>query len=359
MALTAYDALRHVKHALSSEELPSVGGQRILNDAGEYMVGMHPWKWLEGTQSYVDLNKDQDHIWLPENLREVMSIVATDGLNLSVSMTTPQELAIRRASTVNTALHYWVTPVWQMRGRPKHVFVKSTQTVEDNVGPTISDGSLSIAFRSDASRQEPVGNTYYFKRGAGAAETTENLVAAINASDLSVVARIEQTSTYKGGFRVTGTYSGAADRDYWAFNTDTMISAGVDEFPGVVGGAPQPRLDLWPTPTAYKKDAMVVYYRRGWETIRHDDQAIGVPTWLESLYLACVRAVALGYERDNEADVNARLSMVRRGPLFNDAARRDSLLVTTLGAMQGGAVQYDNGINPMWNFDNINNPVNY
>jgi len=52
MTLTAKEALGHVRHALSSDKMPTVGGLRILNDAGESLVNMHSCGGLKGRRLF-------------------------------------------------------------------------------------------------------------------------------------------------------------------------------------------------------------------------------------------------------------------------------------------------------------------
>ena len=123
------------------------------------------------------------------------------------------------------------------------------------------------------------------------------------------------------------------------------------------GGAPRPRLDLWPTPGADKVDGLTAYFRAGWRSIRGDKDTISVPAFMEPLYIQMVRTFALGYERDSEADISRRLSGLRNSTMFKDCRTRDSLLRPSYGpSINGAAAGELTGASAMWNFGDIGGP---
>ncbi|WP_291813841.1 hypothetical protein [Limnobacter sp.] len=360
MALSAREALAHVKHALSSDQMPSVGGLRILNDAGELLVNMHSWRWLEGVQVDVDLHADQPYVWLPENVREITALVATSTLNTAITLTTPMELAQRRASTVSTSFHYWGALVFAPKSTPREqrCTVSATPATNGSDGLLIRDGSQSVSFLI---RNTVVPNTDTIRAVLHSTDRdvmAQRMVAAIN-DDNSLGVRAEYRNDGTGRFYVIGKFDGPADQDYFSVSqvsgaAQPLVQASYD---GQQGGAPTPRLDLWPTPGSFEQDAFKAYYRAGWTPIRTDNDTVNVPSYIEPLYIQIVRAVALGYERDAEADVNVRVAQVRAGTVFSDARTRDGLTQPTLGPIENGAVQHDYGINQaLWNFDSTGGP---
>jgi hypothetical protein len=356
MALTAREALDHVRHALSADKMPSIGGLRILNDAGEYLVNMHPWRWLEGEQVSLSLLPDQPFIWLPENVHSINALVSADTINANVTLTTAQELARRRASTINTSFHYWAALVYAQRGTKKRLNYEFTAGYNDTGTVIISDSARVVTFHFNAGT-DTENDKYNLGDGASEQTTAIKLVKAINSADLMVRAEYAPNLGL-GGLIVESRYAGRDDSDDWAL-AETVPDLVLDSTVNATqGGPPMPRLDLWPTPGTHEQDAFVAYYRRGWNPLRNDDDAVGVPTWCEALYLALVRNVALGYERDAEGDVATRLGNVRNSGLFGDARRRDSYVQQDFGPMQNGAAQFDYGLNDqMWNFDQTGGPL--
>lgn len=355
MSLNVKEALEHVKHALSADRIPSIGGLRILNDAGEYLCAMHPWRWLEGEQATLGLLPDTPYIWLPPDLVSINALVANDTVHANITLTTSSELARRRASTINTSFHYWAAMVFAPMSQPKYQTVRFNSVPSDGDHCNISSGSTTVKFEYTTGNEQDTEFVKYV-RGTTKTEVAQSFAGKVeDAGYLHIHAQMVATDTVK----LFADIGGSQDPDYVNFSHaswNAHISEGT-VFPGSDGGAPLPRLDLWPTPPARKDSAFVAYYRRGWNRLRHDDQAVAVPVWLEPLYLAIVRAVALGYERDAEGDVNARLAPIRAGMLFGDMRRRDSLIQTDFGPMQNGAAEFDYGLNSqMWNFDQTGGP---
>lgn len=357
MALTAKEALDHVRHALSADKMPSLGGLRILNDAGEYLVNMHPWRWLEGEQVSLSLLPDQPFVWLPENVHSINGLVASDTINANVTFTTSSELARRRASTINTSFHYWAALVYATRGTKKRYNFEFT---DGHTGPepmTISDSSRVVTFRFDAGTST---DTVRYNCGFAGdeAKTAQRLVKAINDAGMACYAEYD-SDLGLGGFWVESRFEGLDDSDHFSIDQGLVGNLGPVEVTNATHkGAYRPRLDLWPTPASYEKNAFTAYYRRGWDPVRSDDDGITVPSFVEPLYINIVRNVALGYERDAEGDVAARLMQVRNSTLFNDTRRRDSMTQSDFGPLQNGAAMYDYGLNDqMWNFDQTGGPL--
>jgi hypothetical protein len=190
-----------------------------------------------------------------------------------------------------------------------------------------------------------------------------NLVNAINDTpDLNVYATGDATAALKvrskvSGEYVTGTFGVAASAPaVIELNGGTSSPQAALNVSGP-GGAPRPRLDLWPTPGADKVDGLTAYFRAGWRSIRGDKDTISVPAFMEPLYIQMVRTFALGYERDSEADIARRLGGIRGSTMFKDCRTRDSLLHPSYGVPVGGAAAGElSGVSPMWNFGSVGGP---
>ena len=361
MTLTAKEALGHVRHALSSDKMPTVGGLRILNDAGESLVNMHSWRWLEGAQAYLSLRSGVDHVWLPENFRELMSLVASNSLNAGISLTTPDQIARHRADSSGSSLHYMAAVVFA----PKEVEVYGTVAFS---AVTVADDAISIdgdtdtvTFTFKVAPAAPLVNTSReVLIGATKEACIVNLVNAINDTpDLNVVATAaagaaicEIRQKVSGAF-ITGTFGLTEVTDA----TTAKITVVPPVQTSGPGGAPRPRLDLWPTPGADKVDGLTAYFRAGWRSIRGDKDTISVPSFMEPLYIQMVRTFALGYERDSEADISRRLGGIRGSTMFKDCRTRDALLHSSYGVPVGGAASGEmSGASPMWNFGSVGGP---
>lgn len=371
MTLTAKEALGHVRHALSSDKMPTVGGLRILNDAGESLVNMHSWRWLEGAQAYLSLRSGVDHVWLPENFRELMSLVASNSLNSGISLTTPDQIARHRADSSGSALHYMAAVVFAPKEVAAYADVEvAVNSVTADSTFTIEGDSNPVVFQLvDISTPAQVSTSllrYVIRDTSSRAVTADRLLNAINeAPDLNVRA-LKTSSSGPSSFRVeakisgeyvTGTFGVAASVPAQIKLNGTTVSPQAALNVSGPGGAPRPRLDLWPTPGADSINGLTAYFRAGWRSIRGDRDTISVPAFMEPLYIQMVRTFALGYERDSEADISRRLGGLRGSTMFKDCRTRDSLLHPTYGpAINGAAAGELTGSSAMWNFGSIGGP---
>jgi hypothetical protein len=214
-------AIEHVEHTLDGKSVrPTL---EILNKAGEYLVGMRPWKWLQGATASVDFVASQSYADLPSGL---LRIIAAD----------------------------------------------------------MADGFVS--------RLEPV--------------SLQTLLELR-------VANLGTQSVY-----------------YWALSHHQAGSG---------GGAPTPRMELWPTPTSNETGAITVFYVSGWATIDDENDQLSIPRWIEGLYIQVLRAYARGWEMEDLGSLEDRLSVVRGSTLFRQAADIDQTFQGTVGVIRNGAVQ--------------------
>jgi hypothetical protein len=105
---------------------------------------------------------------------------------------------------------------------------------------------------------------------------------------------------------------------------------------GVNGGAPVPRLELYPAPAADDLNSVTIYYRAGWVPITADDQYSATPDWFDGLLIQAVRAYSYGIEADSMA---ASLAEVQMSSLFVAAQRRDGAIQRRYGPIRGSRIQ--------------------
>lgn len=225
MAITIAEANRHIRHAIGGGELsPELSHLDVLNEAGEFLFGLHPWKFLERGAATLAFVADQTYVDLPSDFREVIGYNTTEGVTGNIEMTTHQALVEMRT----------------------------------------------------------VGLSY-------------------------------------------------------SWTTYVAVTHYVD-----AAGVPQPKFEVYPTPTAADANALTIFYRAGWVRLTDDSDVIPIPDYMRSLYLAIVRAFAQGYEHDNEATVDMRLApIVGNGrvkpPLLKAAIERDAHVQPDYGMIEHGA----------------------
>ena len=350
MTLLVSDAIAHIRHTLASEDVPSIGAYRILNDAGQYMVNMHNWRWCEGAQATLSLTANQDYAWLPEDFREIVAIQPTNGLNAGFRLTTQERLLQLRSLAVANSFEYNAAVVYAPRGE------SATGTVL--MRNVIATDTLTI---SDAYNPSTV-----FTVGTGT-NTATNRYVALQATDALMAAEMAAAINDAPNLYVRADVSGAVvslthARPGTRGNSMTVVATGgtmtvalTDT--GIDGGPLRPRLELWPTPSQDELDRLMVYYRGGWQSVDSDNALVPIPDWVETLYLTLVRAFARGYERESEASIESRIQEVKAGPVYAAAQLRDKEMMAHIGPMRGGAASgvratYDH----LWNFTSVAAP---
>tara|TARA_R100000458_G_C8278389_1_gene254498 strand:- start:10761 stop:11564 length:804 start_codon:yes stop_codon:yes gene_type:complete len=244
MTLTFDTVTAHIRHTLGGDVAASNDLYAIINDAGDYMASMHPWRWLEDVDSSLTGADNVHWIALPTGFVELTGFA-------------PRGVDSQSSNLADAA---------------KGVF-------------------YSVSMQEINDKREQAGE-------------------ALNAHTSTTYNTVPNGAFY---FAVNYTNSGT--------------------------GVPQPRLELFPTPrtTANGNDSfhgvddckLTVAYRMSWAQVTTPSSVFSLPQWMEPLYLQCVRAVARGYEEEDLATVNARLSEVANGPMFQVAVQRDSLIEST------------------------------
>jgi hypothetical protein len=352
VTLLVSDAIAHIRHTLASEDVPSIGAYRILNDAGQYMVNMHNWAWCEGVQETLSLTANQPYVWLPEDFREIMAVQTTNGLNSGFRMTTQDRLLQLRSLAVTNSFEYNGAVVYAPRGESASATV-TVGTVVDGNRLFIADAyNPSVEFHFMTTPDDNTATARHIAVAATATANASALATAINdapnlyvrANAVGAVVYISHSRTGTRGNGLTFTQNGTA------FTWDVMLT-GIDE------GPVRARLDLWPTPSQDETDRLMVYYRRGWQACDSDNALIPIPDWMETLYLNLVRAFARGYERETEAGFDARLAAIKAGPVYMACQLRDKEMVSDYGALRGGAASGVRGMyDHLWNFSGVANP---
>lgn len=114
------------------------------------------------------------------------------------------------------------------------------------------------------------------------------------------------------------------------------------------GGAPTPRMEIYPYPTTNDQGAFLLFYRKKWTTPTGDTDAIAIPDWMEPLFIATIRATARGWEEEDTASVSKRLAEVKMSTQFMDASYYDGAMQPSQGMIEGGAAARYWGTNFRW-----------
>lgn len=104
-------------------------------------------------------------------------------------------------------------------------------------------------------------------------------------------------------------------------------------------GDPRPQIIIFPGFPSTDPRGIALHYRAAWVPMRaggRDDQVLcgtggRMPDWMGNMLSAAIRAFAGGLERSSQGSLDARLSSLGRGPLFEAALRRDVRLQRVRG----------------------------
>lgn len=118
-----------------------------------------------------------------------------------------------------------------------------------------------------------------------------------------------------------------------------------DSVSGTLDGHPRLTMRVWPS-ISYT-GTMKVLYRRGWRTLRRDDDVIGMPDWMLGLFNMFLRAFALGQYEDDVAALHTRLDEITGNvgmgvlpsALFWNCRTRDGSEQDNVGPPRGGAAR--------------------
>tara|TARA_R110002110_G_scaffold970_5_gene3696 strand:+ start:10225 stop:11298 length:1074 start_codon:yes stop_codon:yes gene_type:complete len=356
MTLLASDAIAHIRHTLASQDVPSVGALRILNDAGHYLLSAHNWAWCEGAQAELPLTAGQPYVWLPDDFREIISVQAVESLNAGFILTTQDRILKLRALATASSFHYHAALVHAQMAKA------ATATVTFTVGPVATTGGVAIS--------DGYNPTVVFKfLEVPLVDTDVASYLPLPATIAAGAQALADSINNKATVYVSATVSGAVvsithDRPGLAGNAMTIVEDVASDrieisvtATGTVSGPPLPRLDIWPEPGTSEAVGLRVYYRSGWMRVTGDNVMLRLPEWLEALYLQVVRAFARGYERESDAGADQRIAAIAEGPLMAAAKLRDSEMLPNIGPLQGGAVLRTRvGEDPVWNFSSTGGP---
>jgi hypothetical protein len=155
-------------------------------------------------------------------------------------------------------------------------------------------------------------------------QPTEGLVNSFNLTDVGFINQLRTNEVAVGNFR----YWGAVTRGH---NYDHVGTESL--------GQGAWRLEIYPTPTVVKYNALTMYYRAGWREITEDLAFIPIPDYCETLFRQLMRSFARGYEEDDVGSLHLRLMEIEKSPIFIHAKQRDGNIQNTLGQMAGGAAE--------------------
>ena len=353
MPITLRKCKAHIDHALGGSLPPALSYDDIVNQAGEYLTTLHPWKWLENNEAKLNLRANVTATLLN-------FATGTDGTDT-------------------------LTP---SSGTPFSGYQKVTgDLVEITAGTNVNLGFYSVESTSGSSlkvtAQPLLNNTSETISTTGGALSNNDIACTIHTNRVSLpkdfreLIAINATSGLMKGVQLTS-YADLLEKKAVQFTSSGFYWAAVCHARDQVGtntsanGANTsepvtPSLEIWPTPAANETGALTIYYRSGWphdlftpadqqNVTAPDSMTVRIPRYLESFFIELVRTFAKGYMESEVAGLSQRLAFLNNSPLFLSAVDRDGSVQGDLGPITNGAAQRGYGGNPFSNYNSVAGP---
>ena len=349
MTLT-FPVLRdHINHAIGGAPSAPLDHVELVNQAGEYLTTIHPWKWLENQEAKLNLRAN----------------VTATGLNFEVDY---GDNGAKSADRVDRLYHSSHTP-----------FSTYTKVSGDLLEITSGTGVRKGFYVVDGGNTDPEAGTggsmvtvehnpLIMNTGpiANADLTNNDIACTIHCNriqlpyDFAELIAIDSSSGLLNGVELTSyedllqkkssTFDVGAGSTYWAAvgHSRDRVGTNVTTTNSNPFGMPEevtPSLEIWPTPPANETAGLTIYYRAGWPsklyTLANTQDALGIriPRYLEAFFIQIVRAFAQGYEDQDVSMLDQRLTSLLQGSLFQTAINRDGGVQPHYGAIHNGAAQ--------------------
>lgn len=294
MTLTVADCAAYIDQVLAGDLSSELTYTTLVNQAGEHLVQMHQWRWLERPQT-----------WLSVRGNVTFTGATVAGTTLT-STGTFADYDFLEGDWVDLTAGAGVT---QKRYR---ITAATDDALTLATAPGNSTGDVGGEVEADAVAL-PSDFVEMFSYEADQGLTNDLQLTTIQHLQEMRRSEVQVTS-----------------RQYWGALTYATPYA---------GGTPVPRLEIYPHSTSNREDELVINYRGGWFTVDDDSDTLSIPTWCDTLFVQLLRTFAQGYEEYDEGSLAQRLTAMQMSPEFMLAKKRDGQLQPTYGYLRGGAAQ--------------------
>lgn len=290
MAISVQNVLEHMRQTLLSGDIPPElgGGLHLLNQAGEHLYSMHPWRFAQGRSTLLNL---RGTVSGTAGTFDGTSTLTDTGKFTNYTFVDGDEIEILDGTGVTTGFY------------PVTARVSANALTIPDIGASASDVSYilqpySIDLPDDCREVIAAVGTDFDK-----ALTFTSLEEVLEAR--------EDASTSSNHFYASFAYSGTP---------------------------PTPILEIGPGAGANETGAFRLFYRARWTRLTADSTVIAIPEYVEMLYLQLARAVARGYVREDQSTLDQRLAEIHVGPVFLAAKKSDGALQQYFGKIRGGGM---------------------
>lgn len=322
MVLTATQCAQQIRHTLGGELSSELDPLRITNEVGRMFVTMHAWKWLETAEANLDLRG---------------SISITGG-SWDLADHGEGDLHLTKASAFDD------------------------YTFSDGDTFEVTGGTDAILGHYRVTKRMADGNAILLESAITSSGEPSDIAGTLHTSaialpsDFRELIAINTTSGLLRGVALTDhaelIQRRAASFVSEGFHYGAIVHA---QSSATAGGAPTPRIEIWPAPSANELGVLTIMYRAGWKSISNDTDLISIPDWIEPLYIQILRAFARGYEEEDAQILDQRLVAATNGIMFFAAVDRDAMVQPHYGKLRGGGATRT-GFESFGNFNAVSAP---
>ena len=110
MAVTYAELVDHLNIVIGENHDGRLNEQQIINQAGNFLIGLHPWRCQSRPSALLDLIADQPWVDIPNDFGngEILGITQNGTLNFDVQLTTLQEIDRFGGTSIPSPSRYFV-----------------------------------------------------------------------------------------------------------------------------------------------------------------------------------------------------------------------------------------------------------
>lgn len=304
--ISTQECLQHIRDTLGGELSADLTAISILNQAGQHLATMHEWLFYQ--RPIVSLDIRGDVVFTNGSSPNNSSVLTVSGASSYVFLEGDQ---VQLTSGTGVTAQFCNIVSQAGTALTLDITIQSSGGAVSNIAGTI----ITRACRLPSDFRKVLSIV-----------PTEGLVSSFTFTNMASIAAMRAN-----GINVSGLV-------YWGAITYGRNRA-------TTGGQPVPRLEIYPTTQTSVSNALKLNYVAGWQTLTSDSVVVEIPDFVDNLYIQLVRSFARAYAQEDTAQLDVRLSVIHKGPLYKAAIDRDGEVQGNMGQMLGGAAQ-DRGYAP-------------
>jgi len=278
------------------DQWPSaVSGLDIVNEVGEWLIGTHPWKFLEGREGLL-------------NLRGSISITA---------------------GTTNASPGTTLTSTGSFTD---YTFLDGDR-VSITSGTGVTAGSYDIASSTD--------DTLVLKTSPGASGSA--IVATLDLPTIALPANfgeMQSGAAIQAKDNIVSSLVFVPMQDVVQRRSSPTVASASWVFFGALAhnSLMEPILEVYPTPSSNSAEHFRILYLAKWDPVLNDTDQVPVPAYMEGLFLMACTEYARGLFEEDTMPLYERLGRVEASTIYNQCVRQDGRIQRSYGRLRGGAV---------------------